>query len=82
MQFPVDHDRDRIPSKPTTPFQCRHWSLYARVALGEQFHVYLRSNKGRNGHSLSEPEIAGCDGYHMRSDFSLGWNWNRDQRTH
>jgi hypothetical protein len=46
VQFSVNHDWDWIPSKPALPFQQRRWTLQARVALGEQFHVNLGSNKG------------------------------------
>ena len=47
-QFPLTHDRDRIPSKPAIPFQQRRWTLHAPVDLGQHFmsacdHI----NKGR-----------------------------------
>ena len=38
-QSSVNHHRDRIPRKPAMPFQPTCWSLYARAALGKQFHV-------------------------------------------
>jgi hypothetical protein len=38
-------DRNRIPSKPAMPFQCRYWTLYARMALDKRLHVYAPPRK-------------------------------------
>ena len=83
MQISVNHDRNRIPSKPSMPLQQRRWR---RGALGEQFHVYLPAMKAelrRCYEGITACRVtAGCDGYYMRSDHSLQWNQNSNQRAH
>ena len=92
VQFAVNHERHRIPSKPAIPFQQRRWTPHAKLPLCEQFHG-PRKRKGNRqaplayltAASLSAPDkqpypeagLSRCDRDHKITKCRAAGDWYR-----